>query len=81
MSQAVHEEVDGFLGSRKRAFKWEVGVCVRRLRRQELYRHALQVCPLPLLRRFVRPLRFPNHQTLTLIASLATSPTISNPAA
>ncbi|KAM3206828.1 hypothetical protein ACQJBY_062162 [Aegilops geniculata] len=40
--QAVREEVDGFLGSRKRAFKWEVAVCVRRLRRQELYRPALK---------------------------------------
>lgn len=44
--QAVREEVDGFLDSRKRAFKWEVGVCVRRLRRQELYRPALKVRPL-----------------------------------
>jgi hypothetical protein len=41
--QAVREEVDGFLDSRKRAFKWEVGVCVRRMRRQELYRPALKV--------------------------------------
>ncbi|KAM3206827.1 hypothetical protein ACQJBY_062162 [Aegilops geniculata] len=41
--QAVREEVDGFLGSRKRAFKWEVAVCVRRLRRQELYRPALKL--------------------------------------
>ncbi|GJN29777.1 hypothetical protein PR202_gb18029 [Eleusine coracana subsp. coracana] len=40
--QAVREEVDGFLDSRKRAFKWEVGVCVRRMRRQELYRPALK---------------------------------------
>jgi hypothetical protein len=45
--QAVREEVDGFLDSRKRAFKWEVGVCVRRLRRQELYRPALKVKPFP----------------------------------
>ncbi|KAK3131492.1 hypothetical protein QOZ80_6AG0507150 [Eleusine coracana subsp. coracana] len=41
--QAVREEVDGFLDSRKRAFKWEVGVCVRRMRRQELYRPALKL--------------------------------------
>lgn len=43
--QAVREEVDGFLDSRKRAFKWEVGVCVRRLRKQALYRPALKVRP------------------------------------
>uniref|UniRef100_A0A0D9W3H5 Pentacotripeptide-repeat region of PRORP domain-containing protein n=1 Tax=Leersia perrieri TaxID=77586 RepID=A0A0D9W3H5_9ORYZ len=41
--QAVREEVDGFLGSRKRAFKWEVGVCVRRLRKHALYRPALKL--------------------------------------
>nr|CAH66166.1 H0107B07.5 [Oryza sativa] len=41
--QAVREEVDGFLDSRKRAFKWEVGVCVRRLRKQALYRPALKL--------------------------------------
>jgi len=41
--QAVREEVDGFLDSRKRAFKWEVGVCVRRMRRNSLYRPALKV--------------------------------------
>ena len=43
--QAVREEVDVFVDSRKLAFKWEVGVCVRRLRRQELYRPALKVQP------------------------------------
>ncbi|KAL5216401.1 hypothetical protein ABZP36_007802 [Zizania latifolia] len=41
--QAVREEVDGFLDSRKRAFKWEVGVCVRRLRKHALYRPALKL--------------------------------------
>ncbi|XP_062227925.1 large ribosomal subunit protein mL101 (rPPR4)-like [Phragmites australis] len=41
--QAVREEVDGFLDSRKRAFKWEVGVCVRRMRRHALYRPALKL--------------------------------------
>ncbi|XP_062233709.1 large ribosomal subunit protein mL101 (rPPR4)-like [Phragmites australis] len=41
--QAVREEVDGFLDSRKRAFKWEVGVCVRRMRRHELFRPALKL--------------------------------------
>jgi hypothetical protein len=41
--QVVREEVDGFLDSRKRAFKWGVGVCIRRMRRQELYRPALKV--------------------------------------
>ncbi|RCV19975.1 hypothetical protein SETIT_4G018800v2 [Setaria italica] len=41
--QAVREEVDGFLDSRKRAFKWEVGVCVRRMRRNALYRPALKL--------------------------------------
>ncbi|TVU12857.1 hypothetical protein EJB05_46522 [Eragrostis curvula] len=41
--QAVREEVDGFLDSRKRAFKWEVGVCVHRMRRQALYRPALKL--------------------------------------
>ncbi|KAL6606565.1 hypothetical protein ACP70R_042218 [Stipagrostis hirtigluma subsp. patula] len=41
--QAVREEVDAFLDSRKRAFKWEVGVCVRRMRRHELYRPALKL--------------------------------------
>jgi hypothetical protein len=43
--QAVREELDGFLDSRKRAFKWEVGVCVRRMRRNALYRPALKVWP------------------------------------
>ncbi|NP_001168600.1 Pentatricopeptide repeat-containing protein At1g60770 [Zea mays] len=41
--QAVREEVDGFLDSRKRAFKWEVGVCVRRMRRNALYRPSLKL--------------------------------------
>ncbi|KAF8732725.1 hypothetical protein HU200_015060 [Digitaria exilis] len=41
--QAVREEVDGFLDSRKRAFKWEVGVCVNRMRRSALYRPALKL--------------------------------------
>ncbi|KAG8083363.1 hypothetical protein GUJ93_ZPchr0015g6987 [Zizania palustris] len=41
--QAVREEVDGFLDSRKRAFKWEVGVCVHRLRKHALYRPALKL--------------------------------------
>ncbi|XP_066376694.1 large ribosomal subunit protein mL101 (rPPR4)-like [Miscanthus floridulus] len=41
--QAVREEVDGFLDSRKRAFKWEVGVCIRRMRRNALYRPALKL--------------------------------------
>uniref|UniRef100_A0ACD6A4K6 Uncharacterized protein n=1 Tax=Avena sativa TaxID=4498 RepID=A0ACD6A4K6_AVESA len=41
--QAVRREVDGFLDSRKLAFKWEVGVCVRRLRRHKLYRPALKL--------------------------------------
>uniref|UniRef100_A0ACD5Y0F0 Uncharacterized protein n=1 Tax=Avena sativa TaxID=4498 RepID=A0ACD5Y0F0_AVESA len=41
--QAVRKEVDGFLGSRKLAFKWEVGVCVRRLRRHKLYLPALKL--------------------------------------
>ncbi|WVZ82760.1 hypothetical protein U9M48_029989 [Paspalum notatum var. saurae] len=41
--QAVREEVDVFLDSGKRAFKWEVGVCVRWMRRNALYRPALKL--------------------------------------
>lgn len=51
--QAVREEVDGFLDSRKRAFKWEVGVCVRRMRRNALYRPALKVQPFLCVSHFV----------------------------
>ena len=42
---------------------------------------AVGSCPLPLLWRLVRPLHFPNHETITSLALHATSPGISNPAA
>lgn len=40
---SVKKELDGFLKSRKRVFKWEVGVSLRKLRSRRRYRPALKV--------------------------------------
>ncbi|CAA6673092.1 unnamed protein product [Spirodela intermedia] len=40
---SVKKELDGFLKSRKRVFKWEVGVSLRKLRSRRRYRPALKL--------------------------------------
>ncbi|KAJ3672480.1 hypothetical protein LUZ60_007201 [Juncus effusus] len=42
--QSVRAELEGFLKSRKRVFKWEVGVTVRKLRDHKRYKPALKLC-------------------------------------